>query len=343
MPGFLVSPHYVPETPNASETNIVSITFGFCISLGFFTAAKAGQQSWDAYKRGKTFNEYIIIQFVLQIIINRIALLMVPATRARKVRWSVAAIVGSINISGFFIWIPARLQISPLYEKVNIIWDRSEKGVFLVVDLALNIYFIHLVRSRLVANGLTKYNRLFHFNVCMVVISVALDAVLIGATFLPSPVVYVLFPPITTLLGCSLGLTADMDLSSYLQFHPLTYLMKLYIEMNVASLIVKVVRDSSVDGHQTARGRHNKSQYYRTGAAHDGATTHNKMTTFITAGRTRHDIEAGLGTGDNGSVVENEGIRKTVETQIVRGKAEDDGVSETSSTTKVLRGPFLGD
>ncbi|KAK8080794.1 hypothetical protein PG997_008612 [Apiospora hydei] len=318
MPGFLVSPHYVAETPNDSETNIVSITFGFCISLGFFTAAKAGQQSWDAYKRGKTFNEYIIIQFVLQIIINRIALLMVPASKARKVRWSVAAIVGAINISGFFIWIPARLQISPLYEEINIIWDRSEKGVFLVVDLALNIYFIYLVRSRLVANGLTKYNRLFHFNICMVVISVALDAVLIGATFLPSPVVYL--PPIPSTDISHETVHRDECGQSHRQGSP------------------RLISRWPPNGPRPPE----KSQYYRTGA-HDGATTHNKLTTFITANRTRHDVEAGLGTSDNGSVVENEGIRKTVETQVVHGKAEDDGVSETSSTTKVLRGPFLGD
>ncbi|KAK7985562.1 hypothetical protein PG988_003184 [Apiospora saccharicola] len=357
MPGFLIPSHYQDETPNNSETNVVSIIFGFCISLGFFTAAKAGHQTWDAYRRGKPFNAYIImvwlewlgsncfgiisylfltttiepsfwvfffilvfwclqIQMVLQIIINRIALLMAPATKARKVRWAVAAIVGAINISGFFIWIPARLQISPLYEEINVIWDRSEKGVFLAVDLALNVYFIHLVRSRLLANGLTKYNRLFHFNICMVIISVLLDAVLMGATFLPSPVVY-------------------------LQFHPLTYLMKLYIEMNVASLIVKVVRDTSVDGHgHTVRGRpHKSSQYYRTGD-HDGAANH-KMVTFITANRTRRDDpEAGDGHSDVGIAVENEGIRKTVETQIVHGKAEDDGASETSSTTNVLKVPF---
>ncbi|KAK8052211.1 glutathione s-transferase [Apiospora rasikravindrae] len=251
---------------------------------------------------------------LLQIIINRIALLMVPASRAAKVRWSVAAIVGAINLSGFFIWIPARLQISPVYEEINIIWDRSEKGVFLAVDLSLNLYFIYLVRSRLITNGLTKYNRLFHFNIGMVIISVVLDVVLIGATFLPSPVVY-------------------------LQFHPLTYLMKLYIEMNVASLIVKVVRDTSVRGGHTARGQaQNTGHYYRTGD-HDGATN-NKVATYITANRTRHDTGIGVGTSDSGSA-ENEGIRKTVETHIVHGKAEDDGVSETSSTTNVLReGPF---
>lgn len=106
-------------------------------------------------------------------------------------------IASLINISGFCIWVPARLQISHLYEEINIVWDRTEKAVFLIVDLALNLYFIYLVRSRLIACGLTKYTELFHFNVIMVIISVSLDCVLMGATFLPSPVVSVC--PIPTL------------------------------------------------------------------------------------------------------------------------------------------------
>lgn len=131
---------------------------------------------------------------------------------------------------------------------------------------------------------------------------------------------------------------ADMDGSSYLQFHPLTYLMKLYIEMNVASLIVKVVRDTSVDGHgHTARGRpHNKSQYYRTGERE------HKMVTFITANRTCHDREAGGDNNNDEGGDELAGIRKTVETQVMHGKAENNVVSETSSTTNVLGGPFPG-
>jgi hypothetical protein len=129
------------------------------------------------------------IQFTLQIIINRISLLLANKTNINRVKWGVALIATLINVSGFCIWIPARLQISHLYEETNIVWDRTEKAVFLIVDLSLNLYFIYLVRSRLIACGLTKYTELFHFNVIMVVISVSLDCVLMGATFLPSPVV----------------------------------------------------------------------------------------------------------------------------------------------------------
>lgn len=129
------------------------------------------------------------IQFTLQIIINRISLLLVNKRNINRVKWGVALIASLINISGFCIWIPARLQISHLYEEINIVWDRTEKAIFLIVDLALNVYFIYLVRSRLIKYGLTKYNKLFYFNVAMEVISVSLDIILMGATFLPSPVV----------------------------------------------------------------------------------------------------------------------------------------------------------
>lgn len=54
-------------------------------------------------------------------------------------------------------------------------WDRVEKVIFLLIDAALNFYFIHLVRSRLIANGLTKYNRLYRFNLLMIGVSITMD------------------------------------------------------------------------------------------------------------------------------------------------------------------------
>ncbi|KAF9769309.1 hypothetical protein IL306_013273 [Fusarium sp. DS 682] len=196
------------------------------------------------------------IQFTLQIIINRISLLLGNKTNINRVKWSVALIATMINISGFCIWVPARLQISHLYEEINIVWDRTEKAIFLLVDLSLNLYFIHLVRSRLIACGLTKYTELFHFNVVMVFISVSLDCVLMGATFLPSPVVYV-------------------------QFHQLVYLLKLYIEMNVADLLGHIVKSSrEQDARPVDGGRYAQR-------ARDDLVS-NRMSTLITASRTGH-------------------------------------------------------
>jgi hypothetical protein len=73
------------------------------------------------------------------------------------------------------IWIPARLQINDTWMNINKVWDRIEKVIFLLVDAGLNLYFIHLVRSRLIANGLTKYTRLFRYNLGMIAVSMTMD------------------------------------------------------------------------------------------------------------------------------------------------------------------------
>lgn len=83
--------------------------------------------------------------------------------------------MGLINISVFCVWIPARLQISETFVHVNEIWDRIEKGLFLIIDAGLNLYFIYLVRTNLIANGLKKYYPLFKFNMFMVAVSMSLD------------------------------------------------------------------------------------------------------------------------------------------------------------------------
>lgn len=94
----------------------------------------------------------------------------------------VAAFITAINISVYCIWVPSRLQISPVYEQVstelaflptphppapiwkssprfcschwtrqiNAVWDRIEKCLYLIIDAALNFLFIRMVSSRLV-------------------------------------------------------------------------------------------------------------------------------------------------------------------------------------------------
>lgn len=115
------------------------------------------------------------IQVLMQIIINRISLLIVYRPLAKRIKWTVAAILGVINISVFCVWIPARLQTSETFIHVNEIWDRIEKVLFCLIDGSLNVYFIYLVRSRLISNGLNKYMRLFRFNLLMIAISLSQD------------------------------------------------------------------------------------------------------------------------------------------------------------------------
>ena len=93
----------------------------------------------------------------------------------RRLRWSVAVFISLINVTVFCIWIPARLEISQRYIDINQVWDRIEKVLFAIVDLGLNLYFLYIVKSQLIACGLDKYKLLFNFNIGMVVISIAMD------------------------------------------------------------------------------------------------------------------------------------------------------------------------
>ncbi|RXG44925.1 hypothetical protein VDGE_20887 [Verticillium dahliae] len=164
------------------------------------------------------------VQCLMQIIVNRIALLMHDPAQTTRLRWGVFLLLLAVNVSVFCVWIPARLQISPGITHANDIWDRVEKGIFLVIDAALNLAFIFLVRSRLIAYGLTKYKVLFQFNLAMICISMSLDVMLIGLI--------------------------------YTLFHPLAYLAKLHIEMNMAQLIAKVVKSShELNSFEKPRGR----------------------------------------------------------------------------------------
>jgi len=93
------------------------------------------------------------VQFLLQIIINRVSILLTDRRRAMHLKLGVAALITAINISVYCIWVPARLQISEKYEHLNVIWDRCEKVIYLLVDGALNWYFMRIVRKKLVNQG----------------------------------------------------------------------------------------------------------------------------------------------------------------------------------------------
>jgi hypothetical protein len=70
-----------------------------------------------------------------------------------RLRIGVAVLITAVNISVYCIWVPARLQVSERYIYINDRWDRCEKVIYLCVDGALNWYFMHIVRKRLVDQG----------------------------------------------------------------------------------------------------------------------------------------------------------------------------------------------
>ncbi|KAI1848574.1 hypothetical protein JX265_011572 [Neoarthrinium moseri] len=256
------------------------------------------------------------IQLLLQIIINRVSLLMVSKRQASRLKWSVFAIILAINISVFCIWVPARLQINETYIHVNEVWDRLEKGIFCVIDAGLNLHFVHLVRSRLVAYGLTKYTRLYKTNLVMIAISVSLDIALIGTMSLHNSFVYLLF-------------------------HPVAYLLKLHIEMNMADLIAKVVKATN-PGQDPYKSKSKSDNH--TSTVHKS----HKMSRILNTGRDHHStrVEAGGDAGNDIIELQEQGIRRVIKTEVIREdfkmpietvSARDDDIESRSSSTRKLR------
>ncbi|KAJ9662585.1 hypothetical protein H2198_001257 [Neophaeococcomyces mojaviensis] len=168
-------------------------------------------------------------------------LLIIDKRRAAYIKWGVALIITLINLSVFIIWIPARLQISETFIRINAIWDPIEKVVYLLVDGCLNAYFLYLVHSKLVSAGMTKYRRLFKFNACIVVVSLSMDVLIISMMNLKNSFVYT-------------------------QFHPLAYIVKLNIELTMASLITKIAKQPG--GIYGSSGRLAHSDATKAGQTH---------------------------------------------------------------------------
>ncbi|KAF1992961.1 hypothetical protein P154DRAFT_504205 [Amniculicola lignicola CBS 123094] len=191
----------------------------------------------------------IQVQLLLQIIINRIRIIVPDRRRSRYIMIGTAVIVTLINISVFNIWIPSRLQTSHRYKIINDVWDRIEKVIYLFIDALLNWYFLKVVKANLINNGLQKYNKLLRFNQRIIVISLLMDVMIIGAMSIPNSFVYI-------------------------QFHPLAYLVKLNIEMTMANLIKRIAISAS-----KRNGNHSIVQEFN--------STSNKSTTAHTSNHNR--------------------------------------------------------
>lgn len=115
------------------------------------------------------------MQCILQIVANRVSVLMASPKEARNVKVGILLIMTVLTFSVACTWMPARLQISPYIIRVNDVWDRASKALFLCTDLSLNLFFLRTVSRKLIAAGLTKYKILFRYNACMVCISMLID------------------------------------------------------------------------------------------------------------------------------------------------------------------------
>ena len=120
-------------------------------------------------------------QLLSQIIANRVSLIMTNRNKSRQLKLVLAVTITIVNISVFCIWVPAHMPgASQTRITLNNVWERVEKSFFLVLDLGLNLLFLYLVRSRLISGGLTKYWRLYNFNVGIAVVSTCMDILLLG-------------------------------------------------------------------------------------------------------------------------------------------------------------------
>ncbi|KAF4455766.1 hypothetical protein F53441_1965 [Fusarium austroafricanum] len=330
--------------------DLASIYYGLFLGVFIFTTAKAISQTRAIWKRTHSLhNAYLymiwtetVVNFVFalitflylngiipnnlgfllatvilwsiqtqllpQIIANRVSLIMLNRQRARHLRWGLVAIILCVNVAVCYIFTVAHLDTAtPSQKHVNMIFEKFEKSFFLIVDLALNLYFLYLVRFRLIADGLNKYWRLFNFNSGMVFISTSMDILLLGFLSLPNPYLYV-------------------------QFAPLAYIIKLYIELLMANLISKVVR-----GNTRSQGE----GWYSSSGAKSNPTGYGLTSRVVVSsappvparGNTmlsRIGKDSAADENTNGSQVhlatfpEPHGITKTVETTVVVADGDSD-------------------
>lgn len=132
---------------------------------------------------------------LLQILANRISLVMFNDVWAKRLRIIVGVAAALLVIMVGIVYIPSQLQTSHAFEVANNVVGRLEKAIFLVIDAILNFLFLYLVRSKLILSGLTKYWALFWFNLGMVAISISLDITAIGIVSL-SLTEMLVFPPL---------------------------------------------------------------------------------------------------------------------------------------------------
>ncbi|EWY84383.1 hypothetical protein FOYG_11843 [Fusarium oxysporum NRRL 32931] len=254
-------------------------------------------------------------QLLPQIIANRVALIMTNRRRAKYLKWGLVLCIGVVNIAVCYIWTVAHLDTATDSQKyTNMVFEKAEKSFFLIIDLALNLYFLYLVRYRLIADGLGKYWRLFNFNAGMVFISTSMDILLLGFLSLPDPYLYV-------------------------QFAPLAYMVKLYIELMMANLISKVVKSGT---HSRSEGWYSSSRDKSNSTAY-GLTSRVVVSSGPAAPRSGNNLMSRMGKepetnkGNNGSQVHlatypgPHGITKTVETTVVVGDGESDSTSSKES------------
>ncbi|KAK8095257.1 uncharacterized protein PG998_014481 [Apiospora kogelbergensis] len=198
------------------------------------------------------------IQLLMQIIVNRIAVISETPKTVSYIRWGTVGIISSINIAVFIIFIPAHLEhpLTKAFVEANKYWDKISKFLICFIDVGLNWYFLRIVKQRLVKYyGLKKYAPLAAFNAKLMVLSVGMDILLIGLMFLPNQTVFI-------------------------QFHPVVYIVKLNIEMAMANLIRKLAQSGHGDDMPDSGGGSSHPYGYGTDNFRRGHNQDRELTTY---------------------------------------------------------------
>ncbi|KAI1498237.1 hypothetical protein F5X99DRAFT_432202 [Biscogniauxia marginata] len=232
------------------DYQLSALAAGFTLGFGFLTV-------WEAVKqthRNRNPLRSVYIYRIFNSVPLLFFILVFWPTNDPTSEWGTAIIITIINIAVFCIFIPSHLvpPVNNTYVRINEIWDRMSKFLICIVDGGLNWYFLRGVKQRLLKqHGLMKYKPLVSFTARLMVVSILMDLLLIGLMWLPNQVVFI-------------------------QFHPVTYMVKLNIEMTMSSLITKLAKrgmgDEVLDPH-TESFSHDKSRDYNknTRTGHDNA------------------------------------------------------------------------
>ncbi|KAM0426000.1 hypothetical protein ACHAPT_008629 [Fusarium lateritium] len=253
------------------------------------------------------------VQLLMQIIVNRISIIAEHRSTIFQLKWGTACIITCINIAVFCIWIPSHTvpPANDLYiVRINEYWDRVSKVLILLVDAGLNWYFLRTVKKRLLQqHQLKKYEPLVGFNAKLMVISIAMDGMLIGLMSMRNQVVYI-------------------------QFHPVAYMVKLNIEMSMASLITRLARGENADDYYPSMSHSNHGtsgqgpSHNRTGHSPwaQGNGVHLTNRSKVVAGDSEEEEGGSLSRAGPGSGIHRRtDIEISVETDIKTYKARRDG------------------
>ncbi|KAI5846474.1 hypothetical protein DFP73DRAFT_545988 [Morchella snyderi] len=229
-------------------------------------------------------------QALLQININRIELIAVDKAFNNRVRIGCLVIIAVFIVGTFSVWIPGRLGISAKITQISKIYIEVQGSLIILLDIALNTYFIRTVKATLIDPGLDKYKPLVSHNLMLVYATITVETIALGLMWLPaSPFVW-------------------------LQYGTLAWMGKLNVELSMADLIMKLAyhtpEPSSLELRPVSR---TESEQISNMSFVDSLAPIITTTTIVPETNAPHGIVAGPSTSDAQSNQYQWAVTKTTE------------------------------